>query len=182
MSGIFGKAKDYVWSLINAPNTEPIDDGSDDGWYEGEIREERAAYRDTYESEPRYEEETRVPQKRTASARQAQNNKVLEMYSKGAGGSEVVIRHPLDVSEAAKVCDLVREDKVCVVDLTGMERGMAQRIADFLGGACYAINGCIQRISKDIFIIAPEGVRISGDVRDELEKDGYVIPKASGRR
>ena len=183
MTGIFGKAKDYVWGLMNAPDTEPLDDGSDDGWYEGEIREERASYRDPYENEPRYEDEPRVAPKRTSTARQAQNNKVLEMYAKGGNvGSEVVIRHPMDVSEAAKVCDLVREDKVCVVDLTGMERGMAQRIADFLGGACYAINGCIQRISKDIFIIAPEGVRISGDVKDELEKDGYVIPKASGRR
>ena len=182
MSGIIGKAKDYVWGLMNAPDTEPIDETSDDGWYEGDSVE-RQEYRDTFEAEPRYEEPPRVREKRNVSARQAQNNKVLEMYTRAQGsGSEVVIRHPMDVSEAAKVCDLVREYKVCVVDLTGMERSMAQRIADFLGGACYAVNGCVQRISRDIFIIAPEGVRISGDVKDELEKDGYVIPKASGRR
>ena len=184
MNGIFGKAKDYVWGLMNAPDTEPMDEVSDE-WYEGDGHERpERGYRDMFEPEqpqPRYEEEPRR-ERRNVSTRQAQNNKVLEMYNRGTGGSEVVIRHPMDVSEAAKVCDFIREDKVCVVDLTGMDRGMAQRIADFLGGACYAINGCIQRISKDIFIIAPEGVRISGDVKDELEKDGYVIPKASGRR
>jgi len=185
MSGIFGKAKDYVWGLMNAPDTEPIDEAAGDGWYEDDDREERPerGYRDTYENEPRYEDEPRWKEKRPVSARQAQNNKVLEMYSRGNNsGTEVVIRHPMDVSEAAKVCDLIREDKMCVVDLAGMDRGMAQRIADFLGGACYAVNGCIQRISKDIFIIVAEGVRITGDLKDELEKDGYVIPKASGRR
>jgi len=186
MTKIIGKAKDLMLGLINGPDTELVEETQGDGWYEGDDNDGGLVrgYKDTIEPGPRYDDEPRWKEKqRPAGARQTQNNKVLEMYGKGAGSAaEVVIRHPMDVSEAAKVCDLVREYKVCVVDLTGMDRNMAQRIADFLGGVCYAVNGCVQRISKDIFIIAPEGVRITGDVKDELEKDGYVIPKASGRR
>ena len=186
MNGILSRMKDGLWSILNAPNTELVD-GPDEDWYDDEdeapmVSRRREIRYDDADMHHEIQEPPRRKDRRAETARQAQNNKVLEMYNKGVSGPEVIIRHPLDVSEAAKICDFIREDKMCVVDLTGMERSMAQRIADFLGGACYALSGCIQRISKDIFIIVPEGVRISGDLKDELEKDGYIIPKASGRR
>jgi len=178
MSGIFGKVKDLVWGAMNAPNTEVVDEyDDDDGIYEPNDRDERPDREEQWEMP--YAKESRGQEKR---ARQAQNSKVLEMYGKEGIKSEIMLRHPMDVSDAAKVCDHIRDEKVCVIDLTGVDRGMAQRIADFLGGACYAINGTIQRISKDIFIIVPSGVRISADIKDELEKDGYIMPKAHGRR
>jgi len=176
MSGIFGKVKDLVWGAMNAPNTEIVDEYDDDD-YELDEREERSSREEQWEMP--YAKEPRGHEKRT---RQAQNNKVLEMYGKDGMKAEIILRHPMDVSDAAKVCDFIRDEKMCVIDLTGVERSMAQRIADFLGGACYAINGTIQRISKDIFIVVPSGVRISADIKDELEKDGYVMPKAHGRR
>jgi len=177
MSGIFGKVKDLVWGAMNAPNTEIVDEYDDDDVYESYDRDERLDRDEQWEMP--YAKESRTQEKRS---RHAQNSKVLEMYGKESIKSEIMLRHPMDVSDAAKVCDHIREEKVCVIDLTGVDRGMAQRIADFLGGACYAINGTIQRISKDIFIIVPSGVRISADMKDELEKDGYIMPKAYGRR
>ena len=175
MSGIFGRMKDMVWGAIAAPNTELVDDVDIDDEYEVDTRDERV-YEDHWEMP--YAKEPRADKR----ARQAQNNKVLEMYGKDNAKGEIILRHPMDVSDAAKVSDYIREEKMCVIDLTGVDRSMAQRIADFLGGACYAINGTIQRISKDIFIVVPSGVRISADLKDELEKDGYVLPKSYARR
>jgi len=178
--GIFSKVKDVVWNAVNAPNTEDVEGYEDDNGsdYVAEYKDERADRDEQWEMPP-YTKESRGQDKR---ARQAQNSKVLEMYGREGVKSEIILRHPMDVSDAAKVCDFVREEKICVIDLTGVERNMAQRIADFLGGACYAINGTIQRISKDIFIIVPGGVRISADLKDELVKDGYIMPKTHGRR
>ena len=175
MSGIFVKVKDALWGAMNAPNTEMVDELEVDDGYELDPRDD--GYERIGEWEMPAARETK--EKRT---RQVQNNKVLEMYGKDGTKSEVILRHPASVNDAAKVCDFIREEKLCVIDLTGIDRNMAQRIADFLGGACYAINGTIQRISKDIFIVVPSGVRISADITDELEKDGYVVPKAYGRR
>ena len=177
MSGIFGKFKDAVWNAMNAPNTEDVEGyenetGGDD--YTTEHRGDRIDRDEQWEMPYAKGHDKR--------ARQTQNNKVLEMYGKDGMKAEIILRNPMDVSDAAKVCDFIRDEKICVIDLTGVERSMAQRIADFLGGSCYAINGTIQRISKDIFIIVPSGVRISADLKDELEKDGYVMPKTHGRR
>ena len=181
MSGIFGKVKDVVWRAMNAPNTEDVDGydetGDDGGDYVTDYRDDRSDREEQWEMP--YARESRGSEKR---ARHAQNNKVLEMYGKEGMKAEIILRHPMDVSDAAKVCDFIRDEKICVIDLTGIERDMAQRIADFLGGACYAINGTIQRISKAIFIIVPSGVKISADIKDELAKDGFVMPKTHGRR
>ena len=178
MSGILGKVKDILWGAMNAPNTEMVDEFEVDDVYEPDPHDDGYERVGDWEV-PTTTRETRNQEKR---ARQLQNTKVLEMYGKDGTKSEVILRHPANVNDAAKICDYIRDEKLCVIDLTGIDRNMAQRIADFLGGACYAINGTIQRISKDIFIVVPNGVRISADITDELEKDGYVMPKAYSRR
>jgi len=180
MSGIFSKMRDSLWGLLNAPQTESVEQ-SDDDWYEEGERDEPVDREDWYTpKKERTDYETSRKDKR--AERQAQNNKILEMYGKGESKADVIVCHPKDVGESAKVCDSIRRNKLCVVNLAGMERGMAQRIADFLGGACYAVDGSIHRVSKDIFIIVPEGVRIAGDIKEELEKDGYVFPKTTSIR
>jgi len=178
MSGIFSRVKDMIWGAMNAPDTVHVDDMDDDGGYDTVSNYDDGPDRDEHWEMP-YARDSRNHEKR---ARQAQNSKVLEMYGKEGIKADVMLRHPADMSDAAKVCDFIRDEKMCIIDLTGIDRGMAQRIADFLGGACYAINGTIHRISKDIFVIAPSGVRISADIKDELEKGGYDIPRTHGRR
>ena len=175
MSGIFDKMKDSLWGVLNSPGgvAVEVDDWQDDDdmvdsghVYEAETSREAA------EPLPRSKE------RRSETSRRTQGHKVLEMYGRPGdyNGPEVVIRHPSDVTEAAKICDFIRDGKMCVVDLTDMEREMAQRIADFLGGACYALDGTVQRVSKDIFVVVPDGVRVAADLQGELEKDGYVFP------
>jgi len=104
MSGIFGKVKDLVWGAMNAPNTEIVDEYDDD--YELDVREERVDRDEQWEMP--YARETRGQEKRT---RQAQNSKVLEMYGKEGIKSEIMLRHPMDVSDAAKVCDYIAMKK-----------------------------------------------------------------------
>jgi len=175
-----GKFVDNVkagfWNLFNAPGTVPVDDG-DDEWEDDD--HDRYKGRDMDDD---YEDDRQASGwgggKRGQTSRQAQNNKVLEMHGKTrtAPTAEVVLSKPADMGECPKICDYIRDDKICIIDLTGMERDMAQRIADFLGGACYALDGSIQRISRDIFIVVPEGVRVSQTLQEEIERSGYAFP------
>ena len=61
-----------------------------------------------------------------------------------------------------------------------MEYPIAQRIMDFLSGTCYSLEGSIQRVANNIFIIAPENVDISGDFKEELKKKGVLLPWMNG--
>jgi len=89
---------------------------------------------------------------------------------------ELVIANPRMIDDASSICDDIVTGKICVVNLEGIERGQAQRIADFLGGVSYAINGDIERISNDIFVIAPSHVSIRGAIREDLKSGGNLFP------
>ena len=57
-------------------------------------------------------------------------------------------------NEARVVAEFLKDGITVVVNLEGIEIGEAQRIADFVGGACFAIDGTLKAISNNIFIVA----------------------------
>lgn len=110
----------------------------------------------------------------------AKNGNVLTFRNPGTQTEmQVVITRPNDVPDATLICDHVKENKACVVNLEGVQRDKAQRIADFLGGAAFALNGEIERISNEIFIIAPSSVHIAGDLKEELKAGSHMFSWAS---
>jgi cell division inhibitor SepF len=86
--------------------------------------------------------------------------------------TEMVLANPKNMEGAASVCTDVRDNKACIVNLNGLDHDLAQRIADFISGAIYSVEGDIQRISDDIFIAAPQSVHITSDVKKEIKKSG----------
>lgn len=95
---------------------------------------------------------------------------------------KVAVILPESYDDAQEICDNVKENRAVVVNLENVEYETSQRIVDFLSGACYSLDGCIQKISNKIFIIAPENVDITGDFKDELIKTKGVFPWVTGIR
>lgn len=89
---------------------------------------------------------------------------------------EVVVIQPLAYDEAQIICDHIKSKRPVVLNLDKMDRAIAQRIMDFVSGSCYTLNGNLQRITNNIFIIAPENVDIAGDFREELKSNGIILP------
>ncbi len=84
------------------------------------------------------------------------------------GRNEVYVIVPHDTSESQTVADFLKNGKTIVINMEGLELATAQRIIDFIGGACYAIDGSLQAISANIFIAAPSSIEVSGDLREIL--------------
>jgi cell division inhibitor SepF len=95
---------------------------------------------------------------------------------------QVVIIKPECYEDAQEICDQVKTKKPVVVNLEKVEFPIAQRIMDFLSGTCYSLDGSIQRVANNIFIIAPENVDISGDFKEELKTKGVILPWVSSGR
>ena len=117
--------------------------------------------------------------KRSRSSRPASrstsssSNKVVSMNSRG---SEVYVIKPQEFNEAQTVTDFLKDGKTIVINMEGIELTAAQRIIDFIGGACYALDGTLQAISSNIFIAAPQDIEVSGDLRDEILNESTVSP------
>ena len=76
-----------------------------------------------------------------------------------------------------RVTDYLKEGKTIVINMEGIEVHVAQRIIDFIGGACYALDGSLQAISANIFIAAPHNIDVSGDLRGELMNESTLSPE-----
>lgn len=100
-------------------------------------------------------------------------NKVVNIHSPSQ--FKVVIVQPETFEEAQNICDHLKNKKPVVVNLEGLEKESARKILDFLSGAVYALDGNIQKVSANIFLIAPYNVDIMGDFKDELRSKG-VFP------
>ena len=75
------------------------------------------------------------------------------------------------------VSDHLRDNQICIVNMHGLEMPLAQRIADYLGGVSYALNGQVERIDDFIFILAPEKDTIVTDLMSEISSDGNFLKR-----
>ena len=90
----------------------------------------------------------------------------------GGKGMEVCLIRPVSVEDAREISDTLLSGRAVVINLEGLHVELAQRIIDFTSGACYSINGNLQKISNYIFIVTPQNIELSGDFQEFLAGGG----------
>ncbi|HYH03181.1 MAG TPA: cell division protein SepF, partial [Bacillota bacterium] len=56
-----------------------------------------------------------------------------------------------------------------ILNLEETDKVTARRIADFLGGAIYALDGAMQKVSGSIFLFTPANVEVTIPIRTVLK-------------
>ncbi len=97
------------------------------------------------------------------------NNKVVNIHTNN--NMKIVVHEPLNYEEAPEIVDNLKSRKVVVINLEQLDVNLKRQIFDFVNGALYAIEGKIQKVTKDIFVLAPSNVEIDG-LKDELKNKG----------
>lgn len=106
----------------------------------------------------------------------SESNLLTMPHAATANNTKVVICKPTSVNDAPSVCDYLLQNTICIITLQKVEHINAQRIADFLAGSAYTLKGEIERVSDDIFIIAPNGVRVSSELKDQIKSGSSILP------
>ena len=75
---------------------------------------------------------------------------------------------PSSMEDTREIADTLLDNSTVILNLEGIDVELAQRIIDFASGACYSLNGSLQKISSYIFLVTPANVDISGDMQDLL--------------
>ena len=171
MAKIFDKMKDLMFGEYE----------DDDDYYEDDYVAAPAPVRETSSYGPRdtsRDMDYSAPAPRKSAAK---NNNNPQIYSVNTNVQmQVVIIKPECYEDAQEICDQIKTKRPVVVNLEKVEYPEAQRIMDFLSGTCYSLEGSIQRVANNIFIIAPENVDISGDFKEELKTKGVLLPWMNG--
>ena len=157
------------------------DDEDDDDYYEDDYDTAAPApapVRENYGLRDARETEYSAPAPRKAASKNAANPQIYSVNT--SVQMQVVIIKPECYEDAQEICDQIKTKRPVVVNLEKVEYPIAQRIMDFLSGTCYSLEGSIQRVANNIFIIAPENVDISGDFKEELKTKGVLLPWMNG--
>ncbi len=156
MSKLLNKVFNFVgWEAIDDEEDEDLDLRDTD-------------YKDELKSEP-------IQTHFFNNSKKQQSGKVVNIHS--ANQFKMVVSQPNTFDDAQDICDHLKAKKPVVINLEGIEKTDAQRIIDFLSGSIYALDGSIQKVSCDIFVIAPNNVDVSGDLKEEL-RNKTVFPWA----
>lgn len=110
-----------------------------------------------------------------ARPKAANNSKITPMRKKSGASMEVSVIRPTSMEDTREIADTLLDSCTVVLNLEGLDVDVAQRIIDFTCGACYSLNGSLQKISSYIFILTPADVDISGDFQ-EILNGAFDIP------
>jgi len=76
----------------------------------------------------------------------------------------MMVLQPRSFEDTQTVIDHLVMGKAVVLNLETLKPEAAQRVLDFVSGAIYAVSGNVRKVSKGVFILAPSGVDIAGNI------------------
>ncbi|MDD7732155.1 MAG: cell division protein SepF [Firmicutes bacterium] len=85
--------------------------------------------------------------------------------------SRINIHEAIEYDDGAKVIQSIAQDKTVVLNLELVEPDKKQRIFDFVNGGLFALDGKIEKVTKDIYILTPKGVQVDKKTKETVEKD-----------
>ncbi|MBR0157341.1 MAG: cell division protein SepF [Clostridia bacterium] len=120
-----------------------------------EEQEQELEYSEEFSSvyaEPEPEVEQRKPRR--------QSSNIVNLP--GTGSSKMIVYRPVSYEDTQNIIDNLKSHKPVIVNMEQIEVETAQRILDFMSGACYAVDGRVYKVSSRIFIVAPANIDIIG--------------------
>lgn len=122
-----------------------------------------------YEEYEEYEEEE-LEELPVNTRSKRMNNKVVNIHT--SRNMKLVVHEPLNYEDAPKIIDDIKIRKTVVVSLEQLDPEIKRQIFDFINGGLYSLEGNIQKVTKDIFVLAPNNVEIDSNMRDQLKNNG----------
>ena len=180
MAGLLNNILDYIrvndeddyddYDEMDSVKEEPVVRSS----RRSEAAEPKASRRNRFQEADEEEQESTMRRERAARTERG-SSKVVPMRTL-TKGLEVCVVRPSSFADSQQICNELLGGRACVLNLEGFDEDNAQRIIDFVSGCLFSIDGKIHRISRYIFILAPNSVDISGDYLELLpsEKNSSV--------
>lgn len=148
MAGVLGKFLEYIGIE---------DNGAEDDVYEDE----------TYEEDSR---DNSVVNFGNRARRNVQNDSNV-VNLPNAAQLKMIVYHPVSYEDTQNIIDNLKNRKPVIVNMEELEMETAQRILDFLSGAVYALNGTMCKISRGIFVVAPNNYDVVGNGDEDYDED-----------
>ncbi len=81
---------------------------------------------------------------------------------------------PTGFNDVQQVADHFKREQPVIVNLQGVDRDLSRRLIDFASGLCYGLEGDMERVADQVFLLTPRGTEVSDDDRRRLREGGLV--------
>jgi cell division inhibitor SepF len=80
--------------------------------------------------------------------------------------NEILTVHPRQYKDAQIIAESFRDGIPVIINLSQMSEPEARRLVDFASGLSQGLYGKIERVTKQVFLLSPAHVVVSGDQAD----------------
>lgn len=85
----------------------------------------------------------------------------------------VMVIEPTSFDDCPKIADYLRNNQPVVINFETLDPLVAKRMADFICGSVYAINGSMKKLGRCILICAPRNVDIDAAAQYDVGDEGW---------
>lgn len=137
------------------------------------VDDEEEYNEDEYEDTNEDVEEEEELGSQFSSINGTKGSKIVNIHT--AGQMRVVIVEPKKYEEVTVIADHLKQRRAVIVNLEGLleDADTRKSIFNFMHGAVYVLEGSMQKVSKAIFILAPNNVDIDANMKKELESKAF---------
>lgn len=101
----------------------------------------------------------------------SKKNKVVSIKTNSS--PKVLLKKPVEFQDIMEIVDSVKARRIVVMNIVEVEQKLAQRMIDYIVGACYALNAAFEEIDKSIYIMAPDNVEITNELKNQISTTGF---------
>jgi cell division inhibitor SepF len=80
---------------------------------------------------------------------------------------------PKGFPEVQKVADRLIQGQPVIMNLEIVTEETKRRMIDFCSGATYALGGTMEKVGENVFLMTPNNVEISKDVRNHIQRKHF---------
>ena len=180
MAGLYSKFLDF----IGIEETEDMDDS----YYEDDRRQRDDRYNRNDRNDRNDRQNYRNDRNERGNSRYSDDSIVSynsrnSRYDRGNApssaanypihdGQKMIVYHPVSYEDTQSIIDNLKNRKPIIVNMEELDVDTAQRILDFLSGAVYAIDGTMCKISRNVFVVAPNSYDVVGNGEDDFSDMG----------
>lgn len=77
---------------------------------------------------------------------------------------------PSRFDDVQAVADAFKKVQPVIMNMQGVERELSRRLIDFASGLCYGLEGEMERVADQVFLLTPRGAEVSEADRRQLSE------------
>ncbi|UDY35983.1 cell division protein SepF [Dermatobacter hominis] len=81
---------------------------------------------------------------------------------------------PRSFNDVQEVADTFKRNQPVILNLQGVDRDLSRRLIDFGSGLCYGLEGNMERVTDQVFLLTPHGAEVSDDDRRRIREGGLT--------